>query len=363
METEQVIQTPPAESSPAAHDAPVTEPKTPPAESSPAAEAGEDFEAADFETMTDAQRSEWLETGKTPTKQAKAKEPAAEGKPAEGAKPDQKPESGPGKKLPGNPGEQVRVHQLLQERHQNRTRIQELEAQLAGKAPKADSQPAPGKTATPPAPAKLEAPVAPKLDDFQTWGEYMEAQNAYVDKLTDYKADLRDQRRQQEAQAATARQQNETLAKTWNQKVTAATAKHADFEAVALSPALGAIIPEGSVIDAFILESPHGAELLYHLGSDLAEAERMAGLTPIQQARELAKLESRFEVAPPAPGNEPKAETPPVRRVSQASPPARELDRPGSVQKDPIEAALDGKDFETYMAEQNAREIKARRGK
>ncbi len=359
METEQEVQTPNAESSPAAHEVKV---ETPPAASSPAAEATEtgDFEAADFEGMSDAQRSEWLQTGKTPQK-TRAKE--AEAAPVEGEQPPadgksaQPPAPEPGKKLPGNPGEQVRVHQLLQERHKDRARIQELESQLNGKTPKTESSPVPG---TPGAP-KLEAPVAPKLDDFATWGEYMTAQNAYVDKLTDYKADLRDQRRQQETQAAKLAEQNKATQKTWTERVNAVKTKHADFEAVAFAPALGAIIPEGSVIDAFVLRNPLGAEVLYHLGSDLAEAERIAGLDPLDQATELAEIALKYKGAakPPAAGNG----APPVRQVSQASPPARELDRPGAVQKDPVEAALEGKDFETYQAEQNARELKARTGK
>ncbi len=357
METEQVVQTPPAESSPAAQ----TEVKTPPAESSPAVETSADFEAADFESMSDAQRSEWLQKGTTPTKKVKA-QAAEDGQTSPDGKPVKTPASGPGK-LPGNKGEEVRVHQLLQDRHKDRTRIQELEAQLNGKgAPPAGSPPAPGKEVTPAQPKKLEAPVAPKLDDFKTWGEYMEAQNAYVDKLTDYKADLKIEglrsSLEQNSQAQQVAKQNETIAQAWKGKVDTAIGKHADFKAIAFSPALGAIIPAGSVIDAFVLRNPQGAEILYHLGSDLGEAERIAALDPLDQATELAELALTFRGSAPAPG---VAKEPPVKHVSSASPPARDLGAPRATIADPVEQALEGKDFDSYRAEMNAREAKARR--
>lgn len=367
METEQVVQTPPAASSPAAQ--PQQTETTHEPESSAAAEAGHEFEAADFEGMTDAQRSEWLQTGKTPTKPAEAK-PAADGEktpPADGKPPEKKPESGPGKKLPGNKGEEVRVHTLLQERHRDRQRIQELEAQLAGG--NKGAQPAASPTAPDGKPAaavtELKPPVAPKLEDFGTWGEFMEAQNAYFEKLADFRADqkLADYKKSQEATVRDGKiaEQNKAVEKSWKTKVDTAISTHADFKDVAFSPALGAIIPQGSVIDAFVLKSPEGAEILYRLGSDLGEAERIAGLDPIDQAIELGQIQA--EIRGSAAPAKPPAGQATVKHVSSASPPPRELGSPKANVADPVEAALEGKDFSTYQAEMNARDLKARTGK
>jgi hypothetical protein len=55
---------------------------------------------------------------------------------------------------------------------------------------------------------------------------------------------------------------------------------------------------------AFIADSERGGDVAYHLGSHLDEADRIARLTPIQQVRELAKLESTL-AAPPAPTRTP----------------------------------------------------------
>lgn len=362
MEIEEaVVQTPPADSSPAASE------KTPPADSSSAAEAGQDFEAADFETMSDAQRSEWLQTGKTPTKPAKAEttdgkapgdgQPASESKPPKDGKP---PASGSGK----NRGEEPRVHQLLEERHRDRQKIQELEARLNGTGAKpAGTPPAAAAETKLAAAAEVKAPIAPKLEDFETWGEFIKAQNDHFEKLADFKAaqavKADREQRAKETQDQTVADQNKAIEQSWKTRVNQSKTKHADFEAVALSPALGAVIPQGSVIDAYILESDNGAEILYALGQDLGEAERLAGLSPVKQAIELGKLEAKLGGAPAKTA----ASAAGVKHVSNASPPATELGNPKGKIADPVDQALEGKDFESYQAEMNARDIKARTGR
>ena len=44
--------------------------------------------------------------------------------------------------------------------------------------------------------------------------------------------------------------------------------------------------------------SPVSTELAYHLGKNLEEAERISSLSPVQQIRELVKLEAKLEAVP-----------------------------------------------------------------
>lgn len=90
--------------------------------------------------------------------------------------------------------------------------------------------------------------------------------------------------------------------------------KYDDFEQVALNPRLPISMP----MAATIRESEIGPEILYHLGQNPAEAKRISQLSPLSQAKEIGKLETKL------------ASNPPARKVSAAPAPIAPLNGKGS---------------------------------
>ncbi len=156
----------------------------------------------------------------------------------------------------------------------------------------------------PPAPRQPAAETAtdkPKIDNFQEYGDYLEA-------LADWKiAEARKQDRetsQREAEAA-------RVTESWRTRVDAAKAKYDDFEQVALiAPTT---IPQGSLIDAWILEDTSGADVLYSLQKDPGELSRILALPIFEQVKALSQLALRLSPTREAAGKTGAAPTTPVR--------------------------------------------------
>jgi len=137
--------------------------------------------------------------------------------------------------------------------------------------------------------APLAAPVAP---------EQFDSTDAYVEALAAQKAEqLLEQREQR-------RQQSELL-ESYHDKEEKAREKYDDFEQVAYNPKL----PITDVMAQSIQASDIGPEVAYHLGANPKEAERIARLSPILQAKEIGKLEAKL------------ASDPPVKKTSNAPTP------------------------------------------
>ena len=137
--------------------------------------------------------------------------------------------------------------------------------------------------------APLATPVAP---------EQFESTDAYVEALAAQKAEqLLEQREQR-------RQQSELL-ESYHDKEEKAREKYDDFEQVAYNPSL----PITDVMAQSIQASDIGPEVAYHLGANPKEAERIARLSPILQAKEIGKLEAKL------------ASDPPVKKTSNAPTP------------------------------------------
>lgn len=134
-------------------------------------------------------------------------------------------------------------------------RLREAEAERDALKARPAEQPrapvaAPEPTKTAPA---VERSAKPKIDDFDDYGVYLEAVTDW--KIADARATDRDT---QQREAETTR-----LATSWRDRVEAAKAEYPDFEAVALLAPTS--IPQGSLVDAWILEHKAGAKVLYHL--------------------------------------------------------------------------------------------------
>lgn len=131
----------------------------------------------------------------------------------------------------------------------------------------------------------------PKADDFADWEEYSDARAAWVarQQLREAYAQAIEAHRQREVTTETAR-----LAAQWKVSTAAAEAKYPDFKEVAYGPTQ---IPQGSIIDAWILEHRSGADVLYHLQKNPADLQRLVGLPMLDQVEELSLLSQRLSPA------------------------------------------------------------------
>lgn len=86
--------------------------------------------------------------------------------------------------------------------------------------------------------------------------------------------------------------QDIALALSWAKRVKVSKRLHTDFEQVALQAPT--TIPQGSLVDAWILQHRSGAEVLYALQKSQATLRRILALSPIAQIQALERLSQRL---------------------------------------------------------------------
>jgi len=133
--------------------------------------------------------------------------------------------------------------------------------------------------------ARQVVPVAPKemplIDNF-------ESTDAYAEALALRKAEeLIAQRDRQKEQAQ--------VVEAYSEREEKARDRYDDFEDVVYNPKLRIT----DVMAESIQSSDNGPDLAYWLGSNPKEAERIARLSPILQAKEIGKIEVRLADNPP----------------------------------------------------------------
>lgn len=329
----------------------------------------------DISTFSDSQLHDWKLTGKVPEAKP-AEKPSAESAPAAENEetPKEEIESGAaaasgaeaGKKGSDSGAEQEqgkngserpsygpkaekRIKQLLSEN-------KALKEQLSKKEPPATRAPETPAAAAPPATEEKEPTAEDRDKDgnpkFKTWKEYEDARVAWRVE--------QEKKGQVKAQAeAAAKEKQEAAVKSFQGRVEEAKKKYNDFETKAFNKDLP--IPANGVVDVFILRSKYGPDVLYALANNVEQLKALNELgksDPLEAWDILKELEREFVVAKPK--EEPG--TPPARRVSGAPPPATEVGGRGASPADAVEKAVANKDFTTYQAEQNRREIAKRKG-
>jgi len=182
-------------------------------------------------------------------------------------------------------------------------RLRETEAENArlkapGQTPPPQSQP----PARPPAPPQQFSPVPaakddpePTPDQFDDYSKYVKAQARWesrdaIRETTERHSAWQRQQAQQQEQIR--------LQQTWEQRVGVARAKYPDFVQVALQTETP--IPQGSLIDAWILEHKSGPDVLYHLHKSPGEVQRLLALPMLDQVEELTLLGQRLSNSPPS---------------------------------------------------------------
>jgi hypothetical protein len=139
---------------------------------------------------------------------------------------------------------------------------------------------------------QLKTPVEiPPIEQFNSPEEY-------ADLLAERKAEELLARREQ------ARAQSEIL-ESFHDREEEARNKYDDFEQVAYNPKL----PITNEMAQTIQSSEVGPDIAYYLGSNPKEADRISRLSPLQQAKELGKIEAKL------------ADNPVVKKTSSAPAP------------------------------------------
>ena len=137
----------------------------------------------------------------------------------------------------------------------------------------------------------------PIVGDFQTYEDY-------VDALTDWKLEKKEaevftKRQQEEEAKKQAEKANEVKKEqqTFDEKrkatIETGKGKYKDFDEVVQS------IP-GQILTfqmaTVIVDSDNGSDVIYHLGKNIQEAERISKLNPWAMAREIGKIEERLKL-------------------------------------------------------------------
>jgi hypothetical protein len=100
---------------------------------------------------------------------------------------------------------------------------------------------------------------------------------------------------QQAANAAREEMSNQQKVRSYEERETALRASKPDYDQVARDPTL----PVTQSMAQVIWDSEKGPELLYHLGQNRSEAQRIAGLPSHLQAKELGRIEASLAAPPP----------------------------------------------------------------
>ena len=189
----------------------------------------------------------------------------------------------------------------------------------SGGSPPPAAQPAP---AADPEPDPADATTYP---DGQYDRKYLKDQARWEarQELATYQQSLKDQATKAERETAERASREQ-----WSTRVATAKAAYADFEAVAFSPTT---IPEGSIVDRWIMEHATGADVLYHLQKHPDERDALLRMPVLEQIERLALLSQRFaspqraqagttgSVATPQPRSQPARPPNPVRTEAHSA--------------------------------------------
>lgn len=238
------------------------------------------------------------------------------------------------------------IQEKLKERAELRQEIDQLRTQISSPKTKGEfkSESTSGK------PEGQTSSEMPKLEDFESYELWVVAIGKWAagevgsEMIAKYQAEA--DKKAQEAVKAEAFKQAQ---QSWSKKVVSASKTRADFFDVTKDAI--ALIPVDSEMDRIILKSEQGAVMLYHLGQNPDELERIASLEPFEQRLELARLEVSLS------GNS-KA-SPPAKRLTGAPKPPIDLGAKGTVPTDEVQAALVSGDTRAYIDRMNDRELAA----
>lgn len=276
---------------------------------------------------------------------------------------------------------------LSRENRELREKLARAEGRAEGAATRESTQTSQPAAETIKQPEKL---VEPKIDDvdpvtrkakYATFDEYLAAVRKYDrDSLL---AELKSDQSKTEQQRA-SEQTERIIEQTVNERVEKAKKTHSDYEATMKAaldltdefdrPAF--FYTKGSALDGFFLDSDIGHEVMYHVAKNFDQyksifARDKSGrylMNPVRQLRELTKIEAKIEAKLESSSSSSRSTAAGAEKTGSSGKPVSQAPRPphqtsgqGTVTADAIEQAVKESDQDTYMREQNARDLARRK--
>lgn len=191
--------------------------------------------------------------------------------------------------------------------------------------------------------APKQQDAAPKREDFPDDVQYLEA-------LTDYKADQkvkaalneRDKQSEGRQQQSKAQEAESKVVESWTKNEAAFKSANPDYEETVTPFVEDELQQYSAGAKRAIVESDVGPQLLMHLATHSDDAERIAGLSPLQQIKELGKLEDKMSRPP--------------KKASNAPPPPNPVKGGTSGSKDPAKMSV--AEYAKWMADNGSRYVR-----
>lgn len=198
-----------------------------------------------------------------------------------------------------------------------REQAQKGQSQPEQKAPEQDAVPA------------QRDPLAPKIEDFETYADFVEAS-------IEFRLEQKEKQRESKAQEVQQKVEFEKAQETFTQRAKEFAEKNTDWnERIAGI----AHMPFNQELAKEIHTAENGPEILYHLMGDDDVFEKVNNLSGAALARELGRIEARIESskAAPKPQVTKTKAPPPINPVSSKSP-AVAAKQPGEMDYDEYKA-------------------------
>jgi hypothetical protein len=242
--------------------------------------------------------------------EAAAPSPGDGEKPATDAKPEADPERAKQSKF------DRKINRLYREAAEQKARADLLEQRLSEFKPK-----------------EQDDASVPKLEHYDFDAE------KYAQALADYKLNKTAKEATERQAAETQRATQQKLQAAWEKTLNKAEDKYDDFDQV-----VGELKPTTPWALA-IMRAENGDDVAYHLGKNMAEAQRIIALDPIDQFLEIGRLSAKLALQPATP-KEPSKAPAPIKPV-------------GGNSKSSNDLPSDSDDINTWMKKERAREKRA----
>lgn len=191
---------------------------------------------------------------------------------------------------------------------------------------------------------KMEAAIAekqvvpkeePRRESFRDDEAYL---NAHIEHLAEQKAAEKLAQRERMQKEQVEAEEREKLTEAFQTRAESVRKNNPDFDDVISDDRLTkANVVSDAMVD-FIADSDIGADVLYYLGKNIKESQRIAELSPTKAVKELVKIESELASKP--------------QRQTKAPPPISPItSNSGSAHKSPS----DSDDIETWMRKERER--------
>lgn len=237
-------------------------------------------------------------TAAQPAAPAPAANPPA-GDPNQPPDPDAQPPEPQAKK----PGIQKRIDELTRERYEAERRAAAAEQQLRALNQRQQQQP----------PAQDKPP--PKITDFQDIDSFLAARDAWQEErvLGKLRAEQQQasQRQQQENQQHGHQVAQLQAVERFKGAEAEARERYTDYDTVVSTPQMQQLRTVRPDLAQAVIDSPHGADVVYYLGKNPQVAQQLATLNTFAAAREIGRIEQMFMQPKPQATNAP----PPPKQV------------------------------------------------